>query len=246
MAHTLTLAPRQTKRISKLSWRRRETAARREETEVSDALTQVTTRQRDYSDAVQSSLSEWSRGGSKSRTTGVAGGVGFALGPVVIGGGAAHGRASSSSWQQGGRRVAAAEQQQLRDAIRQYGESVRRLESTVITEVTQEEEVEGVSETLRNVNYCHALTVLYHEILRHLRVDTAFSGLRECLFVPFSITPFDIDKALKWREQLRHGMLNRSLRWALSRLDEVATAWADSDVSPGRRSQPSPCRYPAA
>lgn len=237
IAHTLTLAPRQTRRIAKVSWRRHETAARREDTETRDALTQVTNRERDYTDAVQSSLSEWSKGGSKSRTTGVAGGVGFAMGPVVIGGGAAHGRASSSSWQQGGRRVAAAEQQNLRDAIRQYGQSVRSLESTVITEVTQEEEVEGVSEVLRNINFCHALSVVYYEILRHIRVDTAFSGVRECLFVPFSITPFNVDKALKWREQLRNGMLDRTLRWALDRLDEVASAWAGSDVPPGPRSR---------
>jgi hypothetical protein len=235
VAHTLTLAPRQTRRIARISWRRREAARRQERTDAQDALTQVTTRARDYTDAVQSSLSEWSSGGSKSRTTGVAGGIGFAMGPVVIGGGAAHGQASSESWQQGGRRVAAAEQQQLRDAIRQFGESVRSSENTIVTEITQEEEAEGVSETLRNVNYCHALSVIYYEILRHLRVDTAFAGVRECLFVPFSVTPFDLDKALKWRDKLRHGMLDASLRWALDRLDEVASAWADSDIPPGRR-----------
>jgi hypothetical protein len=234
--HTLTLAPRQTRRISRISWRRREIASRREATQVRDQVVQTTARDRDYNDAVQSSLSEWSKGGSESSTTGAAGGIGFALGPVVIGGGAAHGQASSSSWQSGGRRVAASEQQSLRDAIRQFGESLRRLESTVLTEVSQEEDVEGVSETLRNVNYCHALTVVYHEILRHYRVDTGFAGVRECLFVPFSVTPFDVDKALKWRDKLRGGMLARDLRWALDRLDEVATAWVDSDIPPGRRS----------
>lgn len=234
--HTLTLAPRQTRRISRISWRRREIASRREATQVRDQVVQTTARDRDYNDAVQSSLSEWSKGGSESSTTGAAGGIGFALGPVVIGGGAAHGQASSSSWQSGGRRVAASEQQSLRDAIRQFGESLRRLESTVVTEVSQEEDVEGVSETLRNVNYCHALTVVYHEILRHYRVDTGFAGVRECLFVPFSVTPFDVDKALKWRDKLRGGMLARDLRWALDRLDEVATAWVDSDIPGGRRS----------
>jgi hypothetical protein len=234
--HTLTLAPRQTRRISRISWRRREIASRREATQVRDQVAQTTARDRDYNDAVQSSLSEWSKGGSESSTTGEAGGIGFALGPVVIGGGAAHGQATSSSWQSGGRRVAASEQQSLRDAIRQFGESLRRLESTVVTEVSQEEDVEGVSETLRNVNYCHALTVVYHEILRHYRVDTGFAGVRECLFVPFSVTPFDVDKALKWRDKLRGGMLARDLRWALDRLDDVATAWVDSDIPPGRRS----------
>ena len=237
VAHTLTLAPRQTRRISKVSWRRRETAVRRELTTAVDQVSQTTLRDRDYTDAVQSSLSEWAKGGSNSSTTGAAGGIGFALGPVVIGGGAAHGRASSDSWQSGGRRVAASEQQSLRDAIRQFGESIRRLESTVVTELSQEEEVEGVSETVRNVNYCHALTVIYHEILRHYRVDTAFAGVRECLFVPFSMTPFDVIKALKWRDKLRDGMLARDLRWALDRLDEVANAWVDSDIPAGRRSR---------
>lgn len=236
VAYTLTLAPRQTRRIARVSWRRRERAVRREVTEAREQVSQTTLRERDYNDAVQSSLSEWSKGGSESSTTGVAGGIGFALGPVVMGGGAAHGQASSSSWQSGGRRVAASEEQSLRDAIRQFGESLRRLESTVVTELSQEEEVEGVSETLRNINYCHALSVMYHEILRHYRVDTAFAGARECLFVPFSITPFDVEKALKWRDKLRVGMLARDLRWALDRLDEVATAWVDSDVPPGRRS----------
>jgi len=237
VAHTLTLAPRQTRRISKVSWRRREQAVRREITEARDQVSQATFSNRDYSDAVQSSLSEWSKGGSTSSATGVAGGIGFALGPVVIGGGAAHGSASASSWQNGGRRVAASEEQSLRDAIRQFGESLRQMESTIVTEVQQEEEVEGVSEVIRNPNYCHALTVLYHEILRHYRVDTGFAGLRECLFVPFSITPFDIPKALKWRDKLRQGMLARNLRWALDRLDEVATAWVDSDIPAGRRSR---------
>jgi hypothetical protein len=235
VAHTLSLAPRQTKRISKITWRRREQAARRESTEVLDALTQVSSRERDYNDAVQSSLSEWSHGESKSRTTGVAGGLGFQTGSVIIGGGVSHGSASSSSSQSGGRRVAAAEHQELRDAIRQYGESSRRLESTVVTEVTQEEEVEGVSETLRNINYCHSLNVIYYEILKHLRVDTEFAGVRECLFVPFSITPFDIDKALKWREQLRQGMLDRDLTRALDYLDEIESDWVDSRIPDGPR-----------
>ena len=67
------------------------------------------------------------KAGPSRRRRALPAGIGFALGPVVIGGGAAHGQASSESWQPGGRRVAAAEQQSLRDAIRQFGDSVRRL-----------------------------------------------------------------------------------------------------------------------
>lgn len=242
VAHTLTLAPRQARRIAMLNWRRKEEAARREITESRDVIEQSTSRTRDYSDAVQSSLSEWSKGGSKSKTTGAAGGVGFAMGPVVIGGGVAHGRSSSSSWQQGGRNVAASEQQSLRDAIRQHGESLRRLESTVVTEVTQEEEIEGISEVIRNANYCHSLTVIYHEILRHLRVDTVLSGVRECLFVPFSISDFDGPRALKWRDLIRRGILKRSLRWALSYIDDVIDDFRNSSIPEGRRDE-QPIKY---
>ncbi|MBU2952622.1 OmpA family protein [Marinobacter sp. F3R08] len=232
VAHTLTLAPRQTRRIMKLDWRRREQSIRTERTEFGEAVSQETLRERDYNDAVRSNLNEWSKGGSKSQTTGVAGGIGFAMGPVVIGGGAAHGRASSSSWQQGGRSVAAAEEQSLRDAVRQFGDSLRQFESTVVNEVSQDESIEGVSEVVRNPNYCHSLTVIYHEILRHMRVDTVLAGVRECLFVPFSIRPFTLFRVARWRDVFERYLQKPELRWALRYTEEVANNWEGVDSPP--------------
>ncbi|KAA1173830.1 OmpA family protein [Marinobacter salinexigens] len=239
VAHTLTLAPRQTRRIVKLDWRRREQSVRRERTEFGEEVAQTTLRERDYNDAVRSNLNEWSKGGSKSQTTGVAGGIGFAMGPVVIGGGAAHGRASSSSWQQGGRSVAAAEEQSLRDAVRQFGDSLRQFESTVVNEVSQDESIEGVSEVVRNPNYCHSLTVIYHEILRHMRVDTVLAGVRECLFVPFSIRPFTLARIARWQDIFERYLLKPELRWALKYSDEIARSWAGVELPPDgpRKSQ---------
>ncbi|TGN41857.1 OmpA family protein [Marinobacter confluentis] len=232
VAHTLTLAPRQTRRIVKMDWRRREESSRRERSGVSEEVAQSTFRERDYSDAVRSNLNEWSKGGSESQTTGVAGGIGFAMGPVVIGGGAAHGQASSSSWQKGGRSVAAAEEQSLRDAVRQYGDSLRQFESTVVNEVTQEETVEGVSEVVRNPNYCHSLTVIYHEILRHIRVDTVLAGVRECLFVPFSIRPFTLPRLARWRDVFERYLKKPELRWALKYAEDIANGWEGVDEPP--------------
>ncbi|MCC5852405.1 MAG: OmpA family protein [Alkalimonas sp.] len=227
---TLTLAPRQTRRIVKLEWTRTERARRSEVTQSSDELSHELTRDTDYNVAVSSSLDEWSQGSSESQTTGVAGGIGFAMGPVVMGGGASHGRASSDSSQQGTRNVAASEEQNLRDAIRQYGDSLRRIESTVITEVEQEETVQGVSEIIRNPNYCHSLTVLYYEILRHLRVDTRLGGVRECLFIPFSVQPFTYARMLQWRDTLRRYVQPANLRRALDHAEKVAAIWADPAV----------------
>jgi hypothetical protein len=232
---TLPLAPRQVKRINKVSWERRERSSRSEVFAVREQVRQDTDRERSYTEAVQASLNEWSKGGSSSSTTGAAGGIGFALGSVVVGGGAAHGSASSSSWEQGGRNVAAAEQQSLRDAIRQYGESLRRVESTIVTEVTQQEAVEGVSEVLRNPNYCHSLTVIYYQILRHLRVDTELVGVRECLFIPFSMRPFDLARVIRWRDLLERGLRKPELQWVMQHLEDLRNNFAGSLIPPGPR-----------
>ena len=68
VAHTLTLAPRQTKRILTVESRILDRARREEITRAGDVVTQQTQRDYAYSDAVQSHLNEWARGGSKAST----------------------------------------------------------------------------------------------------------------------------------------------------------------------------------
>jgi hypothetical protein len=79
----------------------------------------------------------------------------------------------------------------------------------VVQEVTQTEEVTGTTEVVRNLNYAHAVTVVFYNILRNLAVDTRFAGVRECLFVPFAMKPFTIYRAYRWREALRRGIRDR-------------------------------------
>jgi len=235
VASTLTLAPRQTKRIQKIEWERRERALRRESTQLRDEENDAVIRERDYTDTVSASLSEWARGSSSSRASSVAGGIGF-FGPGILGGvGGGASSAYSTSQQSGGRDTTASEQQRLRDAIRRHGDSLRRLESTVVTEVGQEETVTGTTEVIRNANFEHSLTVIYYQILRHLRVTTEFAGVRECLFVPFAIKPFDVFRAYRWRESLERSMRSPRFSRALRYLKDVATSFATSDVAPGAR-----------
>lgn len=235
VAYSLALAPRQTKQIVTIQSGIVDRVRREETTTLSDEISQETTRDYGYTDAVRASLSEWAKGGSSSSTTGAAGGIGMAIGPVVLGGGASHGRADSSSWQEGGRNVTALEEQSLRDAIRQHGDSLRELHSVVVQEQTQDESVKAVSETIRNPNYCHSLTVVYHEILRHLRVDTEVAGARECVFVPLPIKPFTWARMIRWRDSLAQALTVRSLRWVLPYLEDVESDFADSLVPEGRR-----------
>lgn len=221
VAHSMTLAPRQTRRIVKIAFDRHESVRRSEEQVSGDELSQTTLRDRSYTDAVESSLNEWSKGGSKSSTTAAAVGGGFAAGPVVIGGGVAHSSSQSSSWQRGGRDVAASEEQNLRDAIRQYGDSLRSFEATVVNEVAQSETTEGVSEIVRNINYCHALSIVYYEILRHQRIDTEVAGVSECIFVPLAISAFTKERLTKHREVLFPYVRDRDQRVALRHIEHA-------------------------
>ncbi|MGD8992687.1 MAG: hypothetical protein PVI00_14625, partial [Desulfobacterales bacterium] len=245
--HTLTLAPRQIKRIMKIDFERSERARRREITTVDDEVTQSTEYTRDYTNAVRAGLREWAHGASESAAAGAGVGAGGLVGNAVVGGGAAAGGAVSASQQEGARNTAAAEEQNLRDAIRQHGEALRQLESTVITETDQRETAEGVSEVIANPNYCHALTVVYYDILRHLRVDTELSGVSECLFVPFTITPFaqlqeqqfpgrfDVRRIIRHRDAIKIALRDRTLAWVFPYLEDYTNFFMGSSVPAGRR-----------
>jgi hypothetical protein len=235
VAKTLTLAPRQTKRIQKIEWERSDRARRAERTQLRDQENDSTVRERDYHDQVAAHLSEWASGRSSSDTEAIAGGIGFFASGILggIGGGAAS--AHSSSHQEGGRDTTASEEQRLRDSIRRHGDALRKFESTVVNEVTQEETVTGTTEVIRNANYTHSLTVIYYQILRHLKVTTEFAGVRECIFVPFAIKPFDVLRAYRWRESLQASIRSPLYSRALRYLKDVATDFATSDIAPGPR-----------
>ena len=236
---------------------REEEARRSEFTAQDDEVTQTTDYTRDYGNAVRANLTEWARGTSQSHAAGAAVGAGGVIPntPVVIGGGVAGGSAYSGSTQDGGRQVSSTEQQNLRDAIRQHANSLRQLNSTVVTETSQRETTEAVSEIIANPNFCHSLTVLYYDILRHLQVDTELAGVSECLFVPFAITPFmavaekptgsrafldmpgylDVARVIRHRDALERALLDRKLAWVFPYLSDYASRFSTSSIPAGRR-----------
>lgn len=237
VASTLTLAPRQTKRIQKIEFERLERARRDERTQLLDSVNDEVTRERDYNDTVAAYLSEWATGSSSSGSSAAAGGFGFAIPPIVGGVGGGTSKAWSESTQSGSRNTGASEQQRLRDAIRRHGDSLRQFQSTVVTEVTQQETVTGTTEILRNPNYGHSLTVIYYQILRHLAVSTEFAGVRECLFVPFAIKPFTLQRLYRWREAIQRHLRQAKFLNTMKFLRDVITNFEFSSMAPGARSQ---------
>ncbi|MBK9196494.1 MAG: hypothetical protein IPO17_16235 [Flavobacteriales bacterium] len=235
VASTLTLAPRQTKRIQKVEFERMERARRDERTQQADSVSDDVTRERDYNDTVSAYLSEWATGSSSSSTAAAAGGIGFCIPPVVGGVGGGTSTAWSDSSQEGERNTGASEQQRLRDSIRRHGDALRSFQSSVVTEITQQETVTGTTEILRNPNYGHSLTVIYYQILRHLKVSTEFAGVRECLFVPFAIKPFTLQRAYRWREAIGKYLRVPRFKKALKHLRDVITDFEHSDIPDGPR-----------
>ena len=236
VAHSLTLIPRQKRRIMKVDFVRTERAIRQEASSVDDSVLDELDSQHDYDGAVNGEFSEWSRGRSSASAVGVAAGGGGVLPiPIVIGGGVSAGRSDSSASQEGARETAVKESQRLRDSIRRFGESMRNFEATVVKEVEQTESVTGVSEVVQNINYTRALTVVYYEILRHLRVDTEVGSVTECVFVPLPIKRFTNERISRHRKVLSRFARGWVEKAVFKHLDSILNNFTDGEVPDGER-----------
>jgi hypothetical protein len=237
LLYSLPLAPGQKKQIAVLDWERRETAIRQEALEETESLQATLSRDRDIGEMVSSVLSESSRGGSSASTSAVAGGIGIGaiLGPVGgllgIGGGASN--ANSRAWQDSSRQISADSLQTLRDRTSQSAASMRAQRSTVIQTVTQGERVSVTTESVANYNHCHAMTMEYFEVLRHLIVRQRIVDVQECLFVPLQMSRFDRPKALRWRHTLRNIVPDRALRAGFDALERIDNNYEGSDMPTG-------------
>lgn len=237
LLYSLPLAPGQKKQIAVVDWERRETAARTEAVEFRESLEASLERDRDVSEIVSGTIRESTRGGSSSSGGGIAGGlgVGAILGPVgaVLGVGGGFSSANSQAWQNSSRSTAANALQQLRDRTTQSASAVRSLRSSVVQSVAQGERVVATTETVANYNHCHAITVQYFEVLRHLLVRQRLVDVQECLFVPLLMSWFTSAKALRWRNTLASAT-PRNLRGGYDALDRIASAYVGSDFPLGR------------
>ncbi|MDJ0460398.1 helix-hairpin-helix domain-containing protein [Streptomyces sp. H27-C3] len=237
LLYSLPLAPGQKKQIAVVDWERRETTAREELRESHDSLEASLTRDRDISEIVSGTLSESMRGGSHSSAGAIAAGIGIGaiIEPVagLLGVGGGHSSADSSAWQDSSRSTAANALNQLRDRTVQAASSVRTQRTSVVHTVAQGERVVATTESVANYNHCHALTIQYFEVLRHLLVRERLVDVQECLLVPLLMSWFTDDKALRWRNTLASAV-PRSLRGGFDALDRIDAGYAGSDLPLGR------------
>ena len=151
------------------------------------------------------------RGKSSATTSGISAGlgVGALVGPVaaVLGVSGGISNASSSASQNSSRDVSEFFGEKLRQSIMQNAEGYRQLNASVVTTVQEGQRYGVTSEVVANHNHCHALTMLYFEVLRHFAIFQKLSSVEECVFVPFLLTKFSTENVAKWRDVLAPALL---------------------------------------
>lgn len=234
LLYSLPLAPGQKKQIVVFDWERREKAVRRESLDAADSLENSMSRDRDINEIVKGALSENMKGGSDSKTGGF--GVGLGLAGIfkgvtaVLGISGGSSKAKSGSWQSSSRKTSLSSLHSLRDNTVQSANSVRSQRATVIQSSTQGESFSVQTESVANYNHCHAMTIQYFEVLRHLLIRQRLSSVQECLFIPLMITGFDFKKTLRWKESLYRFVRSRRLRKGFDAIDRIENNYEGSDL----------------
>ena len=241
LLNSLPLAPGQKKQIAVVDWERREENVRREAAISTEALESELSRDRDINEVVRGALRESVRGGSSSSSSSFGGGLGIGAAGIIgsfgvggllgIGGGTSS--ASSSAFQNSSRNTSASALNQLRDRTIQSASAVRSQRSSVVQSVRQGERVTATTETVANYNHCHAITIQYFEVLRHLLVRQRLVDVQECLFVPLLMSRFTRDKVLRWRNTLYPTVRNRRLRKGFDALERIENNYEGSDLPVG-------------
>lgn len=221
IVYSLPLAPCESVNIAVIDWSRKDLASRTEDLTVKEQLLHNLHRERSIEESIHASLSEWQRGGS------IMGGVAASYMNVS---GAIGGAYTTSS---GDRNLAANTIQQLSDNISQATTAMRKLNSTIVVQSSQQEKEIIETRTVTNHNHCHAMTVLYYEILRHFKVETKWSSERPVLLVKYSIPDFDEQTVLDNLLVLESVLLDESLRESFNVIRLLSCI--DKDLSSGLR-----------
>lgn len=184
-------------------------------------------------------------GGSQGQGGGLGGGDGGGAGSAAgaIGGGnpfswgvfGSHALGIGKSRSRGNRDVEVETTQNISDNIVQSANAVRRLRGTVVVQGTQAESESIQTRTIRNHNHCHALTVLFYEIVRHFHVATRATRQRPVLLLKYAalagrfVRRFTPENALSWRWQLEPALLAPQLSPGFEALEHEIYGTSDSD-----------------
>ena len=219
LIYSLPLAPGQKKEIVVFDASHTLVGAESQSLNQNERLAMGLVDERDITNQLAGSLLESLRGSSNANTSGVS--AGFGTGGQGSGGTGAYGgsgsavlgiaggvaKANSTASQDSSRDVSQFFGEKLRQSVMQNAEGYRQLNASVVTTVQEGQRYGVTSEVVANHNHCHALTMMYFEVLRHYAIFQELSSVEECLFVPFLLTRFTTENVAKWRDILAPALL---------------------------------------
>src|SRR5262249_940022 len=219
VVYSLPLAPGQTKQIVVLDASHRLMGTESQTLSQGERLDAGIFDERTIISNLGGRIAESLRGASSANTSGISarfgtGGQGYGggegsggSGSAVIGiaGGVAN--ANSTARQDSSRDISQFFGETLRQSIMQNANAYRQLNASVVTTVEEGQRYGVTSEVVANHNHCHALTIMYFEVLRHYAIFQRLSSVEECVFVPLLMTNFTTQNIYKWRDVLAKSLL---------------------------------------
>jgi hypothetical protein len=196
LVYSLPLAPGEQQRIAIVDQRSTMSVTESERLDVQEAESFREAQDASARATFESGMSQSASGGSSfsteahSSSWGAAGGIGFAVGPIVIGGGAAGGGGSSDSsgntnnWMQGVSGYTSTAAQSSHASVERAANAQRSLQRMGMRLAAASERSEVVTKVIANHNRTRALTMQYWEVLRVFDVRSAVEGVTLVCFVP--------------------------------------------------------------
>lgn len=244
IVYSLPLAPCESVNLAVIEWARQDSISRRDTGRATESLAHEQRYDRSIEESVEAALTEEQGGFSMMHgmSSGESGGAAATI-PVEgvpISLNAAHANMISNggaiAFTMGNRDLSAESMQDINARTRQASSLVRTMNSTVVTQATQEEKSRLETRTVTNHNHCHALTVQYYEVLRNFKIVTEFVRKRKAFLVPYKVNNFNQQTALRFRGILQSVLRDRSLLKcfeAMARLEYCADAYDKASAGGG-------------
>ncbi|NJO17477.1 MAG: hypothetical protein HC877_17550 [Thioploca sp.] len=243
LLYSLPLAPGQKKQIVIFDSSHTLQAAESQTLSQGERLTNSLLNDRTIVDQLGGSFNETSQGRSSASTSGVSAGLGVgALGSgvgAVLGVSGGTSTASSFATQSSSRTISQYFAEKMHNLIIQNADSYRQQNASVVTTVQEGQHYAATTEVIANHNHCHAVTMMYFEVLRHYAIYQELANVEECLFVPLLMTDFSTENIYKWRDVLAKYLLPMPSNTYLQSVSAVSfTAQGISHSTAQERSHP--------
>ena len=211
LLYSLPLAPGQKKQIVVLDSSHSLMGAESQVVSQGESLSANLINDRNITDQLSGGIGESLSGKSDASTSGISAGLGAAgsMGAfgASLGVSGGYSNSNSSASQNSSRDISQFFGERLRQTIMQNASSYRQLNASVVTTVKEGQQYAVTTESVANHNHCHALTMLYFEVLRHYAIYQELSFVEECVFVPLLMTNFTRENIGKWKDVLASHLL---------------------------------------